>query len=251
MNTYLFSGEEYDLQLQGFKEDLRFYLSEIKKSKRTLDIACGTGRIMIPALKARANIDGLDNSPSMLKTLQRKAKAAGLKPKTYLADMRNFDLNKKFDLIIIPCRSFLHLLNAKEQKSALLSIHKHLTNKGRLILNFFNPDYNRMANFNGKKEFHSYVKDPVTKNKVKISAINHFYSADQILKITYIHEELDKHNLLVEKKEFKMMMRYIFRFEFEHLLALTGFKPLKLYGDFKRSNFTDKSREMVWVCQKV
>lgn len=251
MNTYPQTGEEYDLQYQGFKEDLGFYLSEIKKAKSTLEIACGTGRIILSALKAGADIEGLDGSPSMLKTLHRKAKILSLKPKTYLADMRKFDLNKKYDLIIVPFRSFLHMLTIKDQKRALTNFYKHLLPSGRLILNFFNPDYKRMVNFNGKKEFHTYVKDPLTKNKVKISAINCYYSAEQILKIKNIVEELDKHNLPLGKKEYAQTLRYIFRFEFEHLIALTSFKPLKLYGDFNRGPFTDKSREMVWVCGKV
>lgn len=251
MNTYHLTGEEYDLQYQGFQEDLKFYLSEIKKAKSTLEIACGTGRILLPALKKGANIEGLDGSPSMLKSLQKKGKMMKLKPKIYLADMRNIRIAHKYALIIVPFRSFLALLTVKDQKKTLVNFHKHLLPNGRLILNFFNPDYRRMVDYHGKKEFHTYVKDPLTKNKVKISAVNYYFPASQLLKIKYLYEEFDKHNLPVGKKEYKLTLRYIFRFEFEHLLALTGFKFLKLYGDFKHSKFTDKSREMIWVAQKV
>lgn len=251
MTSYFLTGEDYDLQIQGYREDLKFYLSEIKKAKSTLEIGYGTGRIMIPALKAGANIEGIDGSASMLKTLQRKAKTLSLKPKIYLADMRKFNLSKKYDLIIVPFRAFLYMLTIKDQKTALLNFRRHLSTSGRLILNFFNPNYNRMANFNGKKEFHSYVKDPVTKNKIKISAVNQYLPAEQIVRIKFIHEQSDKHGLPVSKKEYLTTLRYIFRFEFEHLLELTGFQPIKLYGDFKRSKFTDKSRELVWICQKA
>lgn len=251
MNALNQTGEEYDLQYQNYKEDRPFYLSEIKRAKKILEIGCGTGRILLPALKKGADIEGIDSSPNMLKNLQGKAKAAGLKPKTYLADMRKFKLNKKYDLIIVPFRVFLHNLTIKDQKKTLCNFHKHLLPAGRLILNFFNPDYKRMTNYQGQKEFHTYVKDPVTKNKVKISARNYFFPAEQLVKIIFIHEEFDRHDLLVSKKEFKTKLRYIFRFEFEHLLELTGFKPLKLYGDFKRGKFTDKSREMIWISQKA
>jgi cyclopropane fatty-acyl-phospholipid synthase-like methyltransferase len=250
MTPYFLTGEEYDLQYQGLKVDLKFYLSEIKKAKSILEIGCGTGRILLPALKAGADISGLDFSKKMLKTLHQKAKRMGLKPITYYADMRNFSLGEKYKLIIAPFRPFQHLYNTNEQITALKNFHKHLNKGGKLILNVFNPDYLRMTR-SGQKEFYAYVRDPRTKNKVKITAINYYYPAEQLLKVIFIHEELDRHNLLVGKKEFKSVLRYFFRFEFEHLLALTGFKPLKLYGDFKRGKFTDKSREMVWVCAKA
>lgn len=251
MNTFHLTGEEYDLQYQGYKEDLKFYLSEIKKAKKTLEIGCGTGRILLPALKAGSDISGIDGSKAMLKTLHQKAKKMKLKPKTYFADMRNFKLHKKYDLIIVPFRTFLHLSSLKEQKQTLRNFNKHLTNKGKLILNFFNPDYRRMVEKHGKKEFHSYVRNPLTKNKIKITAINYYFPAEQLLKVKYIHEEMDRHNLLLEKKEYHFVLKYIFRFEFEHLLELTGFKVFKLYGDYKRGKFTDKSREMVWVCERA
>jgi len=251
MNTYFISGEQYDIQYQGYKEDLKFYLSEIKKAESTLEIGCGTGRIMLPALKRGYKIEGLDGSKSMLKKIKEKAQEQKLEAKTYFADMKDFKLNKKYDLIIVPFRAFLHLLNIANQKKALLNFHKHLKKNGRLILNFFNPDYKRMALKNGQKEFHSIVKDPVTKNKVKIYAINHYYPSKQILSTKFIHEEVDKQNLLLNKKEYNFKLKYIFRFEFEHLLALMNFTPLKLYGNFKREKFTDKSREMVWIAKKT
>ena len=42
----------------------------------------------------------------------------------------------------------------------------------------------------------------------------------------------------------------VFRFEMEHLLALTGFEIEAVYGDFLRTALTDKSTEMVWLAGK-
>ena len=251
MNTYFITGEEYDLQYQGYKEDLKFYLSEIKKSKNTLEIGCGTGRILLPDLEKGYSIEGLDGSKSMLKELRRKTKEKSFKAKIYFADMKNFKINKKYDLIIVPFRAFLHLNNVADQKKSLVNFNKHLKKEGKLILNFFNPNYERMVTKHGKMEFLSVVKDPVTKNKIKLYANNFYFPSIQALKTTFIHEEVDKHNLLVAKRKYNLKLRYIFRYEFEHLLELTGFKALKLYGDFKHGKFKDKSREMVWVCEKM
>jgi hypothetical protein len=42
-------------------------------------------------------------------------------------------------------------------------------------------------------------------------------------------------------------MRYFFRFELEHLLALAGFQVAALYGAFDGSPFTDGSAEMIFT----
>jgi hypothetical protein len=46
-------------------------------------------------------------------------------------------------------------------------------------------------------------------------------------------------------------MRYFFRYEMEHLLAVCGFKIAEFYGNFDRSPFTADSPEMIFVAEKV
>ena len=44
--------------------------------------------------------------------------------------------------------------------------------------------------------------------------------------------------------------RYFFRFEVEHLLNLSGFRLLDLFGDYNKSAFYSDSPEMIFVAQK-
>ena len=106
----------YDLIYGKRREDINFYRKEAKKTKgKVLEIACGTGRMYLEILKDGVDVYGIDISNNMLKALKKKAEKLQIKPKVYRADMRTFKLDKKFSLIIIPFRSFLHNLTVKDQ----------------------------------------------------------------------------------------------------------------------------------------
>ena len=53
--------------------------------------------------------------------------------------MSRFDLGRRFPLIIIPYRSFLHLMTVKEQLAALAAIRRHLEEDGLFAFNIFVP----------------------------------------------------------------------------------------------------------------
>ena len=45
-------------------------------------------------------------------------------------------------------------------------------------------------------------------------------------------------------------MRYFYRYEVEHLLTLSGFRIVDLFGDFDRSAFSTDSPEMIFIAEK-
>ena len=44
-------------------------------------------------------------------------------------------------------------------------------------------------------------------------------------------------------------LRYVFRYELEHLLVRAGFRVAALYGDYDRSPFADGSPAMIAVAE--
>jgi len=47
----------------------------------------------------------------------------------------------------------------------------------------------------------------------------------------------------------KIVLRYVFRYELEHLLVRAGFRVVTLYGDYDRSPFADGSPAMIVVAE--
>src|SRR5262245_12585912 len=54
-------GELYDILLQGLDYGIDFYVGLARAAKGpVLDIACGTGRVLLPVLQAGTDADGMD-----------------------------------------------------------------------------------------------------------------------------------------------------------------------------------------------
>lgn len=104
-----------------------------------LDIACGTGRILLPCLQAGVDIDGLDFFESMLDTLRAKAAASNLLPRLYQGDMSNFLLPRRYALVMVPFNAIIHNMTQEAQISCLQRCREHLLPGGLLTFDTFFP----------------------------------------------------------------------------------------------------------------
>jgi len=239
----------YDEIFRGQPGDIEFYVSEAKKVGSVLEIGCGTGRITIPIARAGVSIVGMDISRQMLEIANKKALAEGLSIPWIQADMRNFIIKrKKFDLVIIPYRTFLHALTVEEQKATLANIYRILKKGGRLIINFFVPDYDYIVK--------GMPKEPIERKVDRKSGIVTKTYQDVVFDR---YSQVNKTNIYVARwksgkklseKKYRFYLRYIFRYEGQHLFELCGYRIAALYGDFDRTAFGRKSEEMIWVLEK-
>lgn len=137
-----FVVEYYDLIYEELRNtvDYNFYLEKIFETKGSiLEVGVGTGRLFCDALGKGSDIYGIDLSPAMIERLKQK-----ISSKDYfrvsVQDSRNFQLDKKFDLIVAPFRVFSHLITLDDQLSTLNRINGHLVEGGEFIFDVFNPD---------------------------------------------------------------------------------------------------------------
>src|ERR1700720_639537 len=80
----------------GFHDDLPMYLDLARaQGRRVLEIACGSGRGLVPLARAGFDVVGLDISPHMLALARAKLDtepAASPHARLVQADMRDFSL---------------------------------------------------------------------------------------------------------------------------------------------------------------
>ena len=81
----------YDRVLADYREDLEFWLAEARAADGpVLEVACGTGRVLLHLRAHGADVDGLDQSEPMLRRLRDRAAAIGVRVHVAQADMRDF-----------------------------------------------------------------------------------------------------------------------------------------------------------------
>ncbi len=234
----------YDLTYRDKKDDIPFYIHQAKEAGgKVLEIACGSGRVYLELLKEGVDAYGIDTSEKMLDALKAKTKALKLQPQVRLADMRDFEIEHKFSLIAIPFGSFLQNLTIDDQLSTLKSCRKHLIKKGKLVLNFFYPNPDIIANTYGKE-----IHQPIDTADGQVDLVRKSYFVDepgQVIEFTFTWI---KDNQILSR--FRSRLSIIYKREFELLLSLAGFKRWHVYGGFDYQPLESYKQEMVWIIEK-
>ena len=149
LHDYADVAENYDLYLgamysvrdnyEGFQN---FYLELAKQygGGGVIDIACGTGAVLLHLASAGIEIEGTDLSRPMVDVARKKAEQMGLRLNIFAANMTEFQSGRNYSLAIIARSGFMHLCTPEMQRNALLNIRRHLTDGGILTLNTFGPN---------------------------------------------------------------------------------------------------------------
>lgn len=112
-----------------------YFLKIIRDSgEPVLDVACGTGRLLLDYLQEGVDIDGVDISPEMIAHCRHKAVQAGLSPNLYVQAMQSLNLPRQYQTIIVPSSSFLHVTDVGDALQALGRFLAHLKPGGTLAM---------------------------------------------------------------------------------------------------------------------
>lgn len=249
MNTtgndeYRSSAEFYDyIPVYEGRDDISYYVDLAEKnSGPVLELGCGTGRVLVPVAQTGCEITGLDPSSAMLDICRKRLEDedTDLRKRVTLinGDMRNFELGRKFSLITTPFRSFQHLETVEDQLKTLKNIHRHLEDNGVFVLDLFNPSMKYILDESRKEEFGDELPFDLPDGR-KVTRRLRNPSVDlarQLIncEMIYLAEYPDGRT---ERTVHSFRMRYMFRYEAEHLLEMSGFRIMEVLGDFKGSPF--------------
>lgn len=241
----------YDRIYKGLEGDVEFYVELSRDRDLILEIGCGTGRIAIPITKQGSRVLCLDFSRKILQIAKSKAEVEGVVNRIYFVrgDMKSFGFHKRFDLIIMPYRTFLALTSIEEQKRTLQNIYEHLTDEGLFVFNVFVPNLRLIANYVPRWRLYRECLDKKLGEYLKIYETRRYYPISQIIEqrmraIKYLGKRK------AEEKHLTLKYRYFHRFELQHLLENCGFEVLNVFGDFKRNKLNEKSTEMIWTTKR-
>jgi len=270
LHDYKDVAENYDRYLEvmysefdaheGFQD---FYLELAKKYGQggVIDIACGTGAVLLYLAERGIEIDGTDLSEEMCKVATSKAVAKKLDLNIFPADMTKFDSGRKYSLAIIARSGFMHLPSSKLQKEALLNIKDSLLPGGILTFNTFDPwPIYQAEQMNTTPDDYTFRLEYINNNgnKEKIYNAISYNPFLQHMHGNWKFVEYDKDGNIIGERIRPLLMRQTYRSEIFLLAELCGYEVLDIYrgyhGDKEDLNdpmsAANYKGNLIWILKK-
>ncbi len=251
MNDYDVIAPFYDSEHAHFSEDLDLYsnFAEACGGGKILELACGSGRALLPLAREGYVLTGVDTSASMLELARQRLQEEGLSARCTLVqqDICTLQLGQKFRLAFIALGSFAHIITRTQQQQALTAVRAHLTPGGTFIVDISNADARYLENLGGQmlhqgtwtREDGSYLThflSPATSAERHLLELTHFY--DQYCQGGTVQRTLVTTHL------------YLFeRAEMELLLEQAGFRVKDIYGDYDLGPYHLESPRMICIAE--
>jgi len=223
-----------------------------------LELGCGTGRVLLPLARAGFDITGLDLSAEMLERcrakLQSEPPEVSDRVRLLQADMTSFDLGRRFAAIICPFAGFQQLRTVEQQLASLDRCRSHLLPHGRLVLDLPNPDpapptYARDEPGDGEDT--AQLVEWTDGRQIRWWMTVTDYERSQQCNECEVTYEISEADGVTRRITETILLRYVFRYELEHLLVRAGFRIVALYGDYDCSPFADESPAMIVVAEPL
>jgi hypothetical protein len=159
--------------------------------------------------------------------------------------MSCFNLDKKFECIIIPWRALQWLAVEEKTISCLNCVKKHLSDNGIFVFDIFKPrTYDEK--WLGKEDISYDITDG--NRRIIRSTVNHY--ADMVKKyIQYKNKIKILENGNETVKEDLLTIKYYEYADITGILKSLGFNIVEEYGYYDKRAIKD-GEEMIYVCKK-
>jgi SAM-dependent methyltransferase len=123
----------HDLECGSYTADLPFWRAlAARQGSPILELGAGTGRVSLDLVRRGHRVVAVDRDPLLLDQLRRRA--GDLEIETVVADAREFELEVRFALCIVPMQ-MVQLLGGRTERAAMLTrVARHLKPGGMLAV---------------------------------------------------------------------------------------------------------------------
>jgi cyclopropane fatty-acyl-phospholipid synthase-like methyltransferase len=201
---------------------------------KILDMACGAGRHAIILARKDFNVTAVDLSENLISIGEQSARNENLIINFVKSDIRKFETDVKFNLVINLFTSFGYFESDEENIAVLKKAYDLLIEDGYFVLDFFNSEFlqQNLVEFSEENlsgaEIHQYrkIKDKRVTKKIVITKNGNLSTYEESVR-------------MFTKDELVSAIQNI------------GFDNYKTFGDFLGNKFEQfTSPRLIMICKK-
>jgi SAM-dependent methyltransferase len=231
---YMFTQERFDqaesevdqlLALVGIEDGI------------VLDLACGPGRHAIELARRGFRVTGVDRSPFLLSKAVARAREADVEVEWVEEDMRSFEREDAFDLVVNMFTAFGYFDDKSEDLEVLKLVHSNLKQDGILVIDVISKEW--LAKH--------FMPTSSTKTEDGALVINRREIFDDWTRIR--NEWILLRGESVETFEFHHTI-YSGQ-ELKDRILEAGFSNVTLYGDLEGNSYGTEARRLIAAARKT
>jgi SAM-dependent methyltransferase len=224
-----------------------------------LDVACGTGRLLLPYLRAGLDVDGCDISPDMLARCREKGARAGLSPRLYAQAMHELDLPRTYKTIFV-CGAFGLGGDRQQDVEALRRFYRCAAPGGVLVLDNYLP-------YGSPQRWQYWVREnrrqlpeawPPSGERRRAADGAEYEARMRLVDIDpleqlmtlQIRHEVRRDGRLMAAEENTLKERLYFKNELLMMLEQAGFGDVTVHGDYTEAAASAEHGILVFIARK-
>lgn len=224
-----------------------------------LDAGCGTGRLLIPFLRAGLDVDGCDVSSDMLALCRDLAEHEGLEPRLYEQALHELDLPRTYQTIVA-CGAFGIGVSRQQDFIALKRFYQHLNPGGVLLLDLHLPygdaqEWQLWLN-EQRTELPKPWPDLIGKSPPEDGSDYELYYRPLELDpleqriIRQMRTVLWREGQVIADEEYTLTENLYFRNELREMLERAGYEVEAIHGDYTEAEATAEHDVIMFIARK-
>ena len=245
---------------QASREELAYYQRLIERDGQpALDLACGTGRLLLPLLRAGLDVDGCDLSPDMLALCRQRAAREGLAPNLYVQAMHALALPRTYRTIYI-CDSFGLGGQRQQGEEALRRCYLHLVPEGTLVFSHSLPyaEADQWSYWLPERRYELPQAWPITGTRKQAANGDEFELRTRLLDLDPLEQRVTQQirvalwraGQMVAEEEHTVQESLYFRNEVLLLLGQVGFRDVGVYAGYSDAVLASEHSMVLFIARK-
>jgi SAM-dependent methyltransferase len=230
----------YDWEYRRRRDDVRFYRTlAAERDGPILDLACGTGRLMLGLLRDGHRVVGVDHAPAMLARaaarLRRLPRAARPRALLVRGDLRRLGFRPRFTFAVAAFHSVQHLVTDADLLDFFRGARDALVPGGWLAFDVFAPSrqFLEQARQPDRRRDRTRFRHPVTGEQLVYTLSQRLLPRRRTLLMTFHYQPIDgRGRARGRERHVRLCHRQLTPRQVRALLARAGLTLLETWGGF-------------------